>query len=121
MGYDESHFLKQCPPVFEYRLTTILAELRHLGWKPRIYSVRRTEAEQAQKVKEGVSKIMHSWHVDSTRALVSFHGEVWEVYGNAADIADQRYGWDGLASNTNFQFWKDLGRIAKKYGCEWGR
>ena len=43
-----------------------------------------------------------------------------EFYANAADIADRRYGWSGPAGNKNFQFWKDLGRIAKKHGCGWG-
>ena len=64
---------------------------------------------------------MKSWHVDSTIATLP-HGknQVDEVLGNAADIIDKRYGWDGLAANKDFQFWKDLGRIAKKSGCIWG-
>ena len=42
------------------------------------------------------------------------------VHGNAADIVDKRYAWGGPAANLHFQFWKDLGRIAKQQGCEWG-
>jgi len=38
------------------------------------------------------------------------------VNGYAVDIVDRRYGWDIAAA----QFWKDLGHLAKKYGCGWG-
>ena len=34
------------------------------------------------------------------------------VHGNAVDIVDERYRWEGLAANKDFQFWKDLGKAA---------
>jgi hypothetical protein len=42
------------------------------------------------------------------------------VEGNAADLVDKRYGWGGPAAKAGFQFWKDLGEIARKHGCRWG-
>lgn len=100
----------------------ILGELRSLGWRPVVHhDAVRTLEEEAQKVKEGKSKTLNSWHVRSTvghlrqsRTLMNI------VHGNAADIIDERYGWDGPAANHHFRFWLDLGRVAKKYGCRWG-
>lgn len=108
-------------PVFMSALQQIIAELKSLNWQPYVDNISRTSAEQAQKVRQGYSKTMRSWHVDTTMATLP-HGPtaVDTVHGNAADVVDQRYHWGGAAANSGFQFWKDLGRIAKKHGCEWG-
>ncbi len=64
---------------------------------------------------------MKSWHVPSTEAyLPADASSFYVIHGNAADIVDERYGWGGPAADTNFQFWKDLGVIAKEHGCTWG-
>ncbi len=69
----------------------------------------------------GHSKTMKSWHVPSTMGLLADgKSAVDMVEGNAADIVDQRYGWSGPAVNAGFQFWKDLGEVARKHGCRWG-
>lgn len=111
----------QFHPLFQTKLRTIFRELRALGWRPKIGSGLRTSGEQAEKVRLGYSKTMASWHVRSTIGILPLNKRSYDVvYGNAADIVDERYGWGGVATNRNFQFWKDLGRIAKQQGCEWG-
>ncbi len=109
-------------PAFQSRLNMILIDLANLGWKPRLHrQAVRTRDEQARIVAAGNSKTMNSWHVRSTQATLP-HGrtELDIVYGNAADIIDERHGWSGPAADTKFKFWQDLGRVAKKYGCSWG-
>jgi len=108
-------------PVFRHQLEMILSDLTDLGWQPHVYSAVRTTAEQAEKVRLGYSKTMLSDHVASVvHMLPEGPDEFTEFYANAADIADKRYGWGGLAANKNFQFWNDLGRIAHKHACGWG-
>src|SRR5262245_51782364 len=108
-------------PAFASALRKILGELQALGWEPRIAELRRTPRQQAVKVRQGYSKTKKSWHVDSTIGLLpAGGGQMQVVQGNAADIVDNRYGWSGLGANPGFQFWEDLGRIAKEHGCEWG-
>jgi len=38
----------------------------------------------------------------------------------AADIVDERWGWEGPTKDHNHPFWKDLGHYAKAEGLEWG-
>jgi hypothetical protein len=113
--------LDRLHPVFRQYVEQILSDLRSRGWQPIVASAVRTEAEQADKVKQGYSKTKNSWHVASTAA------SLWEtknsysvVHGNAVDIVDKRYGWEGKAANTQFKFWSDLGAAAKARGCVWG-
>jgi hypothetical protein len=100
----------------------ILGELRSAGWRPIVHheAFRSLETE-SQKVAEGKSKTLNSWHVVGTQGRLR-HGRnfVDIVHGNAADVIDERWGWNGPAANPHFQFWLDLGRVAKKYGCRWG-
>jgi hypothetical protein len=121
MKYDEDAFLEQAHPIFKVVLKQVLADLRALGWQPKIVHIKRTKAEQAEKVKKGYSKTMKSWHVDSTEGVMPVGRGAYEVVqGNAADVVDSRYGWGGQASSLDFQFWKDLGGSAKMHGCSWG-
>lgn len=102
-------------------LRPILKDLAELSWQPRIVSVRRTKEQQAEKLKKGYSKTMQSWHVSGThRVMAENKQSLYGINGDAADIVDNRYWWNGLAKSHSFKFWKDLGTIAKKYGCEWG-
>jgi hypothetical protein len=109
-------------PTFQWRLNMILGELRSLGWQPVVHhEAVRTIEQEAQKVKEGKSHTLNSWHVRSTIGLLRHSKRTVDVvHGNAADIIDKRWGWDGPAANQHFKFWLDLGRVAKKYGCRWG-
>lgn len=113
--------LDQLHPVFRMTLDKILRELAQRGWQPVVAEATRNESRQAEKVKKGFSKTMHSWHVPSTAAIL------WEtkntysiVRGNAADVVDRRYGWGGPAASLDYGFWKDLGAVAKDNGCIWG-
>lgn len=111
----------QFHPLFQWKLSQILTDLKARGWEPVVASGMRTADEQALKVRLGYSRTMNSWHVRSTQGLPG-HGRdaVDVVEGNAADIVDRRYGWNGPAAKAGFQFWKDPGEIARKHGCRWG-
>ena len=121
MQYNEAQVISKAHPVFQPKLRMILNGLRNSGWQPKIAELIRTEEQQRKKVEQGYSQTMKSWHVPSTKAFLSTgKSQLWEVHGAAADIVDARYGWSGPAANTHFQFWTDLGRLAKMQGCEWG-
>lgn len=120
-SYNEAELLNQCHPVFRLALLKVLADLRAKNWQPEIRELIRTPEQQKAKMKAGYSKTMRSWHVPSTYGkLPTEDGRVQEVNGQAADIVDRRYAWGGPAANLNFQFWKDLGAAAQKFGCSWG-
>jgi peptidoglycan L-alanyl-D-glutamate endopeptidase CwlK len=108
-------------PMFKHRVDLILSDLQRLGWQPVVASGVRTRAEQVEKVEHGYSRTVDSWHVLGTSQIISAGPTaIQEVHGAAADIVDRRYGWSAPAGNKDFLYWKDLGRIAKKHGCEWG-
>lgn len=88
-------------PKLAGMLPGILSDLRAKGWEPYIASGLRTPDEQRQKVAQGYSQTMNSKH----------------LVGKAADIVDQRYGWDG---NQAQQFFHDLGQAAQAHGATWG-
>jgi len=111
----------QFHPLFQMALREIFRDLRALGWQPRVASGLRTPQQQADKVRKGYSKTMRSWHVTSTIGILPVGRDKYDVVrGQAADIVDARYGWDGPAKHRDFAFWKDLGRAAKDNGCDWG-
>ena len=89
---------------FKAPVERVLTTLESKGWKPRVAEGKRTAEEQAEKVRKGVSKTNDSKH----------------LCGLAADIIDRRYGWEGLAADKDYQFWKDLGEAAKAEGLLWG-
>jgi peptidoglycan L-alanyl-D-glutamate endopeptidase CwlK len=91
-------------PKLASAIPNIMAELRAKGWQPKIASAIRTPEEQAEKVRLGYSQTMNSKH----------------LHGKAVDIVDERYGWNGPTSDTNHQFWKDLGEAAQRQGMQWG-
>lgn len=91
-------------PQLADKVISIVMNLQRLGWKPVIAEAVRTKEQQAEKVKLGYSKTMNSKH----------------IVGKAVDIIDRRYGWDGPASDLNYQFWVDLGKEVKKEGLTWG-
>jgi peptidoglycan L-alanyl-D-glutamate endopeptidase CwlK len=86
------------------KLGAVLAELEGKGWEPRVAEGVRTVEEQAKKVRQGYSQTMKSAH----------------LHGNAVDIVDARYGWNGPAANHQFEFWKDLNAAVKKVGLSSG-
>src|SRR5690348_15900385 len=101
--------LSRLNPVFKWKLNLILSDLKSLGWQPKVASGVRTSREQAEKLRKGYFKAMHSWHVPGTTQIMpAGSAAVEEVYGSAADVVDGRYGWRGPAMNKDFQFWRDL-------------
>jgi hypothetical protein len=91
-------------PKLQAAIPMIMSDMVARGWQPQISSGIRTPEEQAQKVAQGYSQTMNSKH----------------LVGKAVDITDKRYGWDGPAADTNYQFWNDLGESAKRHGMQWG-
>jgi peptidoglycan L-alanyl-D-glutamate endopeptidase CwlK len=96
--------LESLEPEFREKVRRVLAGLEQKNWQPKVAEGRRTREEQAEKFRRGVTRTMNSKH----------------LCGIAADIIDRRHGWGGPAADTNFQFWKDLGEVAKREGLEWG-
>ena len=113
--------LSKLHPLFRQRVESILRDLRQLGWQPVVAEGVRSREQQLEKVNKGYSKTMQSWHVPGTAKAAWRAGNSYDVVvGGAADIVDQRFGWHGPAANLEFQFWKDLGKVAKQHGCSWG-
>jgi peptidoglycan L-alanyl-D-glutamate endopeptidase CwlK len=112
--------LESLSPGFRRKIETILAHLEGKGWTPVVFHGERTKEEQAKIVKAGHSKTMQSFHVRDTSLNRGRNGLYWQVKGEAADIVDARFLWSGPASDLDFQFWKDLGAIAKSLGLKWG-
>ena len=117
----QQDLLDELHPVFRARVDSILADLRNLGWEPVIVFARRTREQQQDAIRRGASRTMLSWHVQDTIGLLgSGRSQLQVVRGNAVDIVDRRYGWEGKAKDQNFQFWKDLGAAAHSHDCQWG-
>ena len=116
----QQDLLDELHPVFKQKIILILADLRKLGWDPKIVFARRTEDQQKDAIRRGASHTMLSWHVEHTIGLLPAGAQLQVVRGNAVDIVDKRYGWEGKAKSKDFQFWKDLGAAAHKYNCQWG-
>ena len=74
----------------------------------------RNKRKRMSKKRTGINK---SWHRPDVVGLLGSN-QVVQLY--AADIVDERWGWEGPAKDLNHQFWNDLGRFAKAAGLEWG-
>lgn len=117
----QQDLLNELHPVFKHKVELILADLQVLGWHPTIVFARRTLEQQRDAIRRGASPTMLSWHVQQTIGLLpSGHASLQVIRGNAVDIVDKRYGWEGKASSKDFQFWKDLGTVAHKHSCQSG-
>lgn len=119
----QSDLLDELHPVFKIRIVAILKKLRSQHWQPKIVFAKRTEEQQRDAVRRKASPTMMSWHVRSTIGIIPVPNTIvmtQVVHGNAVDIVDERYGWEGLAANKGFQFWIDLGHAAREQDCEWG-
>ncbi len=135
-----SHLLKRSEREYhklsitmQYRVIMVLRQLNSRGWRPIIFHGSRTKKEQAEKVSKGVSHTMHSLHVHGEKQLRSRgakaytsaaymlgqHGP-YTISGEAADIVDIRWLWEGPCHNLNHPFWNDLGAAAKVAGLVWG-
>ena len=116
----QDDLLNELHPIFKYQVKLILVELESMGWRPKIVFARRTQEQQRDAIRRGASHTMLSWHVQDTIGLLPDGARLQVVRGNAVDIVDKRYGWEGKATSKDFQFWKDLGAAAHKHRCQWG-
>jgi hypothetical protein len=116
----QQDLLNELHPVFKHKVGLILSHLGKLGWQPKIIYARRTEEQQRDAIRRGASHTMLSWHVENTIRLLPAGAHLQVIRGNAVDIVDKRYGWEGKAKSKDFQFWKDLGSAAHNNGCQWG-
>lgn len=112
--------LASLSPAFQESVQVLLRNLEGKGWIPVVYYGERTQEEQADKVKAGYSKTMNSFHVADTVLHKGRNGLYWQVRGEAADIVDARYLWEGPAASLDYAFWTDLGAFAKAIGLQWG-
>jgi hypothetical protein len=116
----QQDLLDELHPVFRHKVRLILTDLSKLGWEPKIVFARRTEDQQRDAIRRGASHTMSSWHVENAMGLLPAGAHLQVVEGNAVDIVDRRYGWEGKAKSKEFQFWKDLGSSARQHDCQWG-
>jgi hypothetical protein len=130
--------------AFKLAVDQIMVDMRARGWDPVIGSGMRTNEEQDALYAQGRKPLKT---VNSLRSGVGFapiraadnakpvtkarggksnhnkrhsylpHGSdaLDVVVGYAVDIVDRKRGWQAQPG-----FWKDLGLLAAKYGCEWG-
>ncbi len=99
--------LSHVTPYLQTRVLKIFVILESKGWQPIVAEGVRTLKEQQKKIDQGVSQLKNPKRSRHTT-------------GDAVDIVDKRYGWEGPMSNLNHQFWKDLGKAAVEQGLEWG-
>jgi hypothetical protein len=95
-------------PTLRPKIRAIISDMEGKGWKPVIdVGVYRTPAEQAEKKRNGYSKVSYSYH--------NVTGANGQPESLAADIVDARYGWDAPSS-----YWLQLASSAEAHGMETG-
>lgn len=103
-------------PVFRGRIQALIDHLNKKGWQAFVWQGKtRSEAQAAKNAKQGTG-IKMSWHRPEVHGRLGV--SLVELY--AADIVDERWGWEGPAKDLGHAFWKDLGSFAKAEGLEWG-
>lgn len=95
---------------FRIKVKAVVDALKLRGFQPKIFYGWRSVAVQQELVRKGRSKVKFSFHnaqkPDGTP----------NAY--AADIVDQRWGWNNAAETNGF--WTALGEEAKTRGLVWG-
>jgi peptidoglycan L-alanyl-D-glutamate endopeptidase CwlK len=102
--------LSSMEPTLRFKMPGVIATLKQKGFQPKIFYAWRSVAVQQRLVAEGKSTVPFSFHnaqlPDGT------------PYAYAADIVDQRWGWEKAAKDNGF--WDALGKAAKDVGLYWG-
>jgi len=97
-------------PGFRNKVREIVAALKTRGFQPKIFYGWRSVAVQQELYKKGRTKVRFSFHnaqrPDGT------------PNSYAADIIDQRWGWQDAAETNGF--WDALGQEANKRKLVWG-
>ncbi len=136
---------KTLHPAFKIVVDCILLDMRAKGWDAVIGSGMRTVQQQAALYAQGrqnletVNKMRRAVGLgaisqaanresvtdakpgESNHNLTTFmrpsgQNRFLVEHGYAVDIVSKKYGWD----IPDRQFWTDLGRLSKQYGCVWG-
>jgi hypothetical protein len=94
----------------------VLANLNLAGWQAFLWQGKTRTPQQAQHNVQKKTEIKLSWHRPDVIGRLG--NQILQSY--AADIVDERWGWEGEAKNLNHQFWEDLSRYSKSEGLEWG-
>lgn len=103
-------------PVFRGRVEALVDHMNKKGWQAFVWQGKtRSEAQAAKNAEKGTG-IKMSWHRPDVHGR--FRTALVELY--AADIVDERWGWEGPAKDLKHAFWNDLGSFAKAEGLEWG-
>lgn len=90
---------------FRDKIARTLKTLEDLGEAAKIYEAMRTEAQQREKVRQGNSRTMKSYHLKRGS----------DGKGLAVDIADAKKGW-----GASRRFWLILGANCEARGLSWG-
>jgi hypothetical protein len=97
-------------PSLRPKVQAVVTALKQRGFQPKIFYGWRSVAVQLELYRQGNSKVKFSFHnaqkPDGT------------PNSYAADIIDERYGWNNQAETSGF--WKALGQESKKQGLFWG-
>lgn len=108
--WPEAKKLESLNPQFRSKVVSVLAKLRGRGFQPKVFFGWRSVQVQQELVRLGRSTVRFSFHnaqrPDGTP----------NAY--AADIVDQRWGWNPPAEANGF--WQALGDEAKALGLVWG-
>jgi peptidoglycan L-alanyl-D-glutamate endopeptidase CwlK len=97
-------------PDMRPKVEAVLAGLRQRGFQPKIFFAWRSVAVQLELYRKGVTKVKFSFHNAQRRNGTP------NAY--AADIVDQRWGWEPPAMSNGF--WRALGQEGKAQGLYWG-
>src|SRR5262249_48966270 len=107
---DAGKKLASMEPNTRAKVKLVLNALSAKGFQPKIFFAWRSVAAQHELFLKGRTKVRFSFHnaqkPDGTP----------NAY--AADIIDQRWGWEKAAETAGF--WEALGKAAKDAGLVWG-
>ena len=102
--------LQSLDPGLRHKVQKVLDAVKAAGFQPKIFFGWRSVQVQEELFKQGNTKVHFSFHnaqkPDGTPNAF------------AADIVDQRWGWDDAAEANGF--WTALGTAAKSVGLVWG-
>ena len=95
---------------FKTKTTHVLDALKLERFQPKIFFAWRSLAEQQRLFASGNSRVRFSFH--------NAQRENGTPNAYAAEIIDERWGWDPKAEENGF--WEALGGVAKSEGLYWG-
>ena len=103
-------------PAYSRLVRSVIDHLNNKGWQAFLFQGKTRTPQQAGANVKKKTGIKLSWHRPDVIGV--YGNQVVQVY--AADIVDERWGWEGPTKNLHHQFWKDLSNFAKAEGLEWG-